>query len=326
MTRYAMLLESDMANRTVQPYAVQPTRRSRLSQRQIEELTAYLFISPWIIGFLIFTVGAMIFSLGLSFFDADLLSRSTFVGAGNYIALFQDPLFLQALKVTTYYSLAVVPLGTITALLIALMLNQHILLQGAFRVIYYLPALVTGAAVAVLWIWVLNPDIGLINSTLRLLGLPKAFQPRWFLSEQWAVPSIILMSLWGTGANMLLYLAGLQSVPTQLYDAAKIDGANSFRLFWHVTLPMLTPTIFFNVILNIIGSYQVFTQAYLLTNGGPNNATLTMVMYLFRKAFQQFYFGYASAIAWVLFAIILVFTLLVVKSSDAWVYYEGSRR
>lgn len=300
--------------------------RRHLSQRRIEELVAYLFISPWVIGFLIFTVGAMLFSLGLSFFDTDLLSRARFVGPGNYMALFQDPLFIKSLWVTSYYSLAVVPLGTVIALLIALMLNQKIMFQGTFRVIYYLPALVTGAAVAVLWTWVLNPDIGLLNSAFMFFGIPRASLPRWFLSETWAVPSIIMMSLWGTGANMLLYLAGLQSIPTQLYDAAKIDGANSFRLFWHVTLPMLTPTIFFNVILNVIASYQVFTQAYLLTNGGPNNATLTMVMYLFRKAFQQFYFGYASAIAWILFAIILVFTLLVIRSSDAWVYYEGSRR
>jgi multiple sugar transport system permease protein len=317
-----------MAQNTSMGAEATPTARRRrpLSQSRREELAAYLFISPWIIGFLIFTVGAMIFSLGLSFWDTDLLARSRFVGPGNYVALFQDSLFLQSLKVTTYYSLAVVPLSTVIALLIALMLNQQIVFQGTFRTIYYLPALVTGVPLVVLWAWVLNPDTGLLNGFLRELGLPRNVLPRWFLSETWAVPSIILMSLWGTGSNMLLYLAGLQSIPTQLYEAAKIDGANAWRLFWHVTLPLLTPTIFFNVILNVIGSYQVFGQAYLMTNGGPNNATLTMVLYLFRKAFQQFYFGYASAIAWVLFLIILVLTLLVIRSSDAWVYYEGSRR
>jgi multiple sugar transport system permease protein len=301
-------------------------RRSHLSQRQIEELMAYLFISPWIIGFLIFTLGAMIFSLGLSFFSTDLLSTWVFVGPNNYIALAQDSLFLQSLKVTTIYTLATVPLSTIIALSISLMLNQGVLFQGIFRVIYYLPALVTGVAVVILWSWVLNPDTGLLNGLLRSLGVPRAALPRWFVSEQWALPSLILMSLWAAGSNMLLYLAGLQSIPTHLYEAARIDGANPWQQFWNITLPMLSPTIFFNLVLNIIGSYQVFTPAYLLTNGGPNNATLTMVLYLFRKSFQQFEFGYASAIAWVLFAIIMVFTLLVIRSSDAWVYYEGSRR
>jgi multiple sugar transport system permease protein len=301
-------------------------RRFHLSQRQIEELMAYLFISPWIIGFLVFTFGAMIFSLGLSFFSTDLLSTWVFVGPNNYIALFQDPLFLQALKVTTIYTLATVPLSTIIALSISLMLNQGVLFQGAFRVIYYLPALVTGVAVVILWSWVLNPDVGLLNGFLRSLGVPRALLPRWFVSEQWALPSLILMSLWAAGSNMLLYLAGLQSIPTHLYEAARIDGASPWQQFWNVTVPMLSPTIFFNLVLTIIGSYQVFIPAYLLTNGGPNNATLTMVLYLYRKSFQQFEFGYASAIAWVLFAIIMVCTLLVIRSSDAWVYYEGSRR
>jgi multiple sugar transport system permease protein len=297
-----------------------------MTQRQREELMAYLFISPWIIGFLVFTVGAMIFSLGLSFFSTDLLSSTTFVGPNNFVALAQDPLFHQALRVTTLYTLVTVPISTIIALAISLMLNQGVIFQGLFRVIYYLPALVTGVAVTILWSWVLNPEMGLLNGFLRELGVPRAALPRWFLSEQWAVPSLILMSVWAAGSNMLLYLAGLQSIPTHLYEAARIDGANPWQQFWNVTLPMLSPTIFFNLVLNIIGSYQVFTQAYLLTNGGPNNATLTMVLYLFRKSFQQFQFGYASAIAWVLFAIILVFTLMVVRSSDAWVYYEGNRR
>jgi multiple sugar transport system permease protein len=268
----------------------------------------------------------MIFSLGLSFFSTDLLTKWVFVGPNNYIALFKDPLFLQSLKVTTIYTLVTVPLSTIIALAISLMLNTGVVAQGAFRVIYYLPALVTGVAVTILWSWVLNPDMGLLNGFLRSLGVARVSLPRWYVSEQWALPALILMSLWGAGSNMLLYLAGLQGIPTHLYEAARIDGANSWQQFKNITIPMLSPTIFFNLVLNIIGSYQVFTQAYLLTNGGPNNATLTMVLYLFRKSFQQFEFGYASAIAWVLFAIIMVFTALVIRSSDAWVYYEGSRR
>jgi multiple sugar transport system permease protein len=303
----------------------EPSRRTlfRLSQARAEELTAYLFISPWVIGFLIFTLGAMIFSLGLSTLDTDLLSSTQFVGLKNYRDLLGDPLFVKSLLVTLYYTILTVPFGTLIALLIALLLNQRIVALGFWRTVYYLPAVVTGVAVAILWGWVLNPDAGLFNQGLALFGIRG---PRWFGSETWAVPGLVLISLWGTGTNMLLYLAGLQSIPTEIQEAARIDGAGSFRVFAHVTLPLLTPTIFFNFVINIIGSFQVFTNAYVLTQGGPNNATLTMVLYIYRLGFQLFHFGYASALAWVLFAIILFFTLLVVRSSDLWVYYEGGLR
>jgi multiple sugar transport system permease protein len=298
-------------------------RRLHLSQARAEELTAYLFISPWVLGFLIFTLGAMIFSLGLSTYDTDLLSTSEFVGLKNYLSLASDPLFHKAILVTLYYTVLVVPIGTLIALLVALLLNQKVVALGFWRTVYYLPAVVTGVAVAILWGWVLNPDSGLFNQGLALFGIHG---PRWFGSETWAIPGLVLIALWGTGTNMLLYLAGLQSIPTEIQEAARIDGASSFRVFTHVTLPLLTPTIFFNVIINIIGSFQVFTNAYVLTQGGPNNATLTMVLYIYRLGFQLFHFGYASAVAWVLFAMILVFTLLIVRSSDAWVYYEGGLR
>ena len=186
-----------------------------------------------------------------------------------------------------------------------------------------MPAVVSGVAVALVWIWVLHPDYGLSAVVFNLLGMKS---PRWFWSEEWALPGLILVALWGTGTNMLLYLAGLQSIPTQLMEAARIDGAGSVRVFLSITVPLLTPTIFFNVILNIIGSFQVFVPAYVITQGGPNNATLTMVLLIYRKAFQNFHFGYASAIAWVLFIIILFFSLLVFRSSDRWVYYEGGVR
>lgn len=300
-----------------------PRKRFRLSQRQIEELTAYLFVAPWLIGFLILTVGAMAFSLGLSTFDTDLLSSSTFVGLKNYQSMLTEPLFAKAIGVTFLYTILVVPFGTVVALLIALLLNQKVWPVGVWRTVYYLPAVVSGVAVALLWGWVLNPEAGLLNQGLAVLGIPG---PRWFGSEEWAVPGLVLISLWGTGTNMLLYLAGLQSIPTEVQEAAKIDGAGSLALFFNVTLPLLTPTVFFNVIINIIGSFQVFTTAYVLTNGGPNNATLTMVLYIYRQGFQLFHFGYASALAWILFAIILVFTLVVVRSSTVWVYYEGGLR
>ena len=284
---------------------------------------AYLFISPWLIGFLVFTAGAMLFSLGLSAFETDFLSSTKFVGLGNYAKLGDEPLFAKALRVTFFYTALTVPPATIVALVVALLLNQKVYPLSFWRTVYYLPAVVSGVAVALLWGWVLNPEFGLVNEGLRLVGVQG---PRWFASEEWAVPGMVLITLWGTGTNMLLYLAGLQSIPTEVQEAAKIDGAGNLRLFFTITLPLLTPTVFFNVVMNVIGSFQVFTNAYVLTAGGPNNATLTLVLYIYREGFALFHFGYASAVAWVLFTIILAFTLLIVRSSAAWVHYEGGLR
>jgi multiple sugar transport system permease protein len=263
----------------------------------------------------------MLFSLFLSFNKTDLLTGYRWIGLGNYQELFTDPLFPQALKVTAIYSFGAVPLNTTLAMLIALMLNQDIKVQGLWRTLYYMPSIVSGVAVSIIWAWLFNPRFGLINAGLMAIGISNP--PRWIFSEEWALPAFIIMSLWGAGSNMLLYLAGLQGIPTPLYDAAKVDGANALRRFLNVTLPMLSPTIFFNLIMNVIGSFQIFTQSYIMTQGGPNNATLTMVLFLYRKAFQQFRHGYASSIAWVLFFIIMALTLLVLRSSALWVYYEG---
>ena len=291
-----------------------------LSQRAREEVAAYLFISPWLIGFFIFTVGAMLFSLGLSLVKTDLLTFVRFVGIENYAQMWGDRFALQALKVTTIYTFTTVPLGTILALGIAMMLNQNVVVQGLFRTIYYLPAVVSGVAVAILWRWIYHPDLGLINAMLAMIGIDG---PRWLFSREWALPALILMTLWSVGGSMLIFLAGLQGIPTELYDAAHVDGANAWRRFRHVTVPMLTPTIFFNLVLSIIGSYQVFTNAFVMTRGGPGSATLTLVLLLYRVAFEQFHFGYASAMAWLLFGITLVFTLLLIRSSSLWVYYAG---
>lgn len=275
------------------------------------------------IGFLVFTAGAMLFSLGLVFAKTDLLTGFRFVGFGNLSKMVEDPLFHKSLVVTSYYSFATVPLGLAIGLLIALGLNQGLWGQGLWRTLYYLPSVTSGIAVAMLWLWIFHPDVGLLNQALAMVGVEG---PRWLYSEQWAIPAFIIMGTWSAGGNMLLYLAGLQSIPTYLYEAARIDGASSWCCFWSITLPMLSPTIFFNLIMGIIGSFQVFTQALVMTNGGPNNATLTIMLYLYRKGFQQFQFGYASAIAWALFAIILLLTLLVFRSSAVWVYYEGEVR
>jgi multiple sugar transport system permease protein len=313
-----------MATRTV-PAQASEARQSWFTQRRVEALLGLLFVSPYILHFVILQAGAMLFSLVLSFLETDLLTGVEFMGLDNYRYLFfEEPLFGQALKVTAIYTFTMVPLATILSLCIAVLLNQNVRFQGVFRTLYYMPAVVSGVAVALVFMWVLHPTYGLSGWLFNdILGIPS---PRWFWSEEWAVPGLILLTLWSTGANMLLYLAGLQAIPTQLIEAARIDGAGAKRVFWSITLPLLTPVIFFNVIMNIIASFQVFVPAFVISNGGPNNATLTMVLLIYRKAFQSFHFGYASSIAWVLFLIILVFSVIVFRSQDRWVYYEGGQR
>jgi multiple sugar transport system permease protein len=301
--------------------AVERKERRTLSPRARDNLAALFFLSPWLIHFVFLIAFAMIFSFVISLTKTDLLTGFTWMGLKNYGQLFRDPLFTKSLQVTAYYTFLVVPLGIVVALSIALLLNQKVKGLGFWRLVYYLPSVVSGVAVAILWGWVLNPRFGLLNAGLMRLGIQNP--PKWMYSEQWAVPGFIIMGLWGAGGGMLLYLAGLQGIPTALYEAAEIDGASSWQRFWQITIPMLTPTIYFNLLMNIIGSFQVFTQVYIMTNGGPNNATLTMVLYLYRLGFINLRFGYASALAWILFAIILIFTMGVVRSSAAWVYYEG---
>jgi multiple sugar transport system permease protein len=302
---------------------VQP-RLPWLTSRRREALVAYLFLSPWIIGFLVLTLGAMAYSLRLSFYDTNLLTTNDYVGTDNYRKLFDSPIFWKALRVTGTYTAIVVPVGTILALVIALLLNQKLVLSGVWRTLYYLPAVVSGVAVAVVWNWVLNPTPdGLMNQLLAVFGIDSL---RWFSSSDWALPGLILIAIWGTGSNMLLYLAGLQSIPSDVREAARVDGAGPVRAFFSVTLPLLTPTVFFNVIINIISAFQVFTTVAVVTGGGPNNATLTMVYLLYREAFRSFNFGYASAVAWVLFVIIMAFTLVLVRTSNTWVHYEGALR
>jgi len=297
--------------------------RKGFSERTREQIAAYLFIAPWFIGFCIFSLGAMIYSLRLSFYETDLLSSSRFIGLENYRDLAEDELFFKSLRVTTTYTLLTVIPGTIIALSIAMLLNQKIRFLSFWRTVYYLPAVVSGVAVVLIWSWVLQPDYGLLNSFLHRFGIDG---PRWFASEQWAIVGLSMIALWATGTNMLLFLAGLQSIPTDLLEAADLDGAGPWQKFRNITVPLLTPTILFSVVVGIIGSYQVFTSAYVLTGGGPNNATLTMVLYLYRQAFQLFQFGYASAVAWVMFLIIFVFTLILLRSSSYWVHYEGAER
>ncbi|WP_219837052.1 carbohydrate ABC transporter permease [Paenibacillus sp. R14(2021)] len=298
-------------------------KRKWLTRSRREALDCYIFMSPAIVGLICFMLGPIVASAYFSFTNYDILSAPTWVGLDNYRALIKDPLIWQSFKVTLIYSAASVPLGLVASLLLALILNRSVKGIFVFRTIFYLPAVMSGVAVALLWKWIFNPDFGLMNWALSQIGIHG---PKWFIDEQWALPPIIIMSLWGVGGSMLVYLAGLQGIPTDLYEAGEIDGANKFRQFFHITLPMLTPVIFFNLITGVIGALQVFTEGFIMTAGGPNNATLFSVLYLYRNAFDYLQMGYASAIAWVLFLLILLFTLIIFKSSPMWVFYEGNRR
>ncbi len=305
-------------------------------------LEGYLFASPWIVGFLVFTLGAMLFSLFLSFgrWDAQTpLDQIQLVGLRNYKEIFtEDEFFYKALYNTAYYSFFSVPLRVVVALMLAVLLNQKVRGIALFRTAFYLPSVVIGAATAVVWSWIFNPSYGPLNSGLHAvnvfldhihLGFINLPEPGWLESELWSKPALILMSVWGVGSSMLIYLAGLQGVPGHLYEVAELDGASSVRKFWNITVPMITPTIYFNLVISVIGAFQVFTQVYVITPdhaGGPNNSTLVYVLHLYRKAFDELRMGYACALAWVLLVIILFFTLLIWRSSALWVYYEGERR
>jgi multiple sugar transport system permease protein len=300
-------------------------RKGRLSAAQRrEEIEAYLFLTPWILGFLFFTIGPIIASGYLAMTDYAILQPPKFIGLSNFRRMFMaDDLFWQALKVTAIYTVVSVPLGVTLGYAVALLLNQNVRGLSVFRTIFYMPSVVSGVAVAIMWIWVFHPDMGIVNNFLYQLGIKG---PRWFSDPDWALWTFILTSLWGIGGGMVIYLAGLQGVPTQLYEAAELDGAGSWRKFIHVTLPMTSPVIFFNLLMGMIGSWQVFTSGYVITNGGPANATLFYVLYLYRNGWQYFKMGYASALAWVLFFIVLALTAIVFRTSGRWVYYEGVGR
>ncbi|CAN5516857.1 sugar ABC transporter permease [soil metagenome] len=298
----------------------QPKRKMSRMARQ-EELTGWLMAGPWIIGLILWTVGPFLAAGYLAFTDYDILSRANFVGFDNFERmLFADPLFWTALKVTSIYAVISIPLQMALGLFLAILLNMRIRGLTLLRTIYYLPAVLSGVAVSLLWIWVFSADWGIINFVLSLFGIVG---PSWLSSEKWALPALITMSLWGVGSGLIIYLAGLQGVPTELYEAAEIDGAGRWPKFWQITLPMISPVLLFQLIIGIIGALHVFTEGYVMTQGGPNNATLFFLLYLWRNAFQFLKMGYASALAWAIFIYIMALTLLVLRSSAAWVFYIG---
>lgn len=291
-------------------------------RRQRETFAFYLSIGPWLLGFLFFIAGPMLVSLVISFTDWDLLSAPRWVGLDNYAKMLDDRRFWQALRVTTLYTLFYVPSDLAGGLLLAMLVHPRLAGVRVLRTIFYLPTVLSGVAFVVVWLWMLNPTSGLVNTLLAQMGIQG---PRWLMDPQWALASLLLMSFWGWGRTMVIFLAGLKSIPGEYYEAAAIDGASGLRQFAAITLPLLTPTIFFNLILSIIGTFQTFTSAFVATDGGPLDATLFYVLYLYKQAFELRHMGYASALAWVLFAVVLALTVTVFRSQQRWVFYGGER-
>jgi multiple sugar transport system permease protein len=282
-------------------------------------ITGYLFISPFILGVLFWVLYPAGMAAWLAFQDWNLITPAKYVGLKNFQTMFNDKLFWQAFKVTSIFTFVSVPLGLILSFSLALLINMKVRGLALFRTIYYLPSIVPAVASAVLWAWILNTDFGLLNGVLSYFGIPKI---AWLQEPKWTMPAFILMSLWGVGQAMIIFLAGLQGIDDVYYEAARIDGAGSWAQLVHVTIPMMSSVIFFNLILGVINSFQVFTAAFLITNGGPQNATLFFVLYLYRNGFQFLKMGYAAALSWVLFFIILIFTVIIFRTAGRRVYYQ----
>jgi multiple sugar transport system permease protein len=283
----------------------------------------YAFLSPWAVGLIIFFLGPIFASAYYGFTEYDVLSPPRFIGLANYAKAFSgDELFWPSLGRTFRYSIVVVPVGVVGSLILALLLNQKVKGTNLFRTFFFLPSLTPAVALALLWKWLFHPVLGPINLFLGLFGIQG---PAWLSSKDWALPALVVVSLWGGigGGRMMIFLAGLQGVPQELYEAADIDGAGSWRKFWSVTLPMISPTLFFNLVLGVIGALQVFTLAYVATLGGPSYATWFYALHIYRQSFEYFRMGYGSALAWIFVVILLVFTYLQISLSRRWVYYAG---
>ncbi|KZL01524.1 Lactose transport system permease protein LacF [Pseudovibrio sp. Ad5] len=292
--------------------------------RFIEKLTPYLFISPWILGFLFFTLGPLIFSFIMSFYDWPVVGERTFVGLQNYeVMLTEDPLFWDSLWITVKFGLFFVPFNVILGLLLAVLLNQKVFGTGVFRTIFYLPSVISGVALVTIWAWIYSHEYGILNFLLRLAGIEG---PNWLGDPNWSLLAIVIASLWGLGGTMLILLTGLQSIPKELYEAAKMSGVPAWARLIYITIPMLSPMLLFTVITSIISAFQQLTIALLLTGGGPLESTYFFAMYIYDNAFKYFEMGFAAANSWVMFLIILVLSMLVLKSSSAWVYYEGEMK
>lgn len=300
---------------------------SKLSKSERREAIAgYLFISPWAIGFVVFYAGPIVASFLLSFTRWNIVGTPKWVGLANYERIFtSDPYFRKAVGVTLKYAAYYLPLEVICGILIAVVLNQKLRGIGVFRTVYYMPYIVPKVAASLVWVWVLNPRYGLVNTVLGWFHIDG---PNWLGDPDWVLPSIIIMALWGVGGSAVIYLAGLQNIPQQLYEAATVDGAGAIQKFVRITLPMLSPTIFFQLVLGLIGTFQTFTPAFIAAGrtGGPLQSGLFYMLYIYNRSFNSMRMGYGSALAWIMTAFIMVLTVIVFRSSKYWVYYETERK
>ena len=303
------------------------TRRRTPPLVRREARSFYAFASPWIAGFILFGGGPVVAALLLSFAHWSLLSPPSWAGLANYQRMFADPLFYKSVLNTVYFAAGSVVLGVVTSFLLAILLNQKVRGVGFFRTVFYLPSVVAGVATALLWVNILQPDYGLVNSVLRFFGIHG---PGWLVDPNWAIPGLILMSVWGAGNTIVIYLAGLQGVSPALYEAARIDGAGWWGRFWNVTVPMMSPVIFFNVVTSLIASLQAYTLVLIMTGGGqpgtaggPDNSTLMLGLYIYREAFEYFDMGYAAALSWAMFLLIGVATGIQFLLARRWVHYDA---
>lgn len=290
-------------------------------KRDYSKIVPYLFISPWLIGFLAFTLGPLLLSVVMSFYDWPVIGERTFVGFGNYITMFtQDPQFWSSIKLTLKFALIFVPLNISIALILALMISRSGIGKTAFRVIFYVPSVVSGVAVAIIWAWILDSNTGILNHLLSLVGIDG---PNWLQDPKWAIVAIVIASAWGVGNMMLIFYTNIQTIPEEYYEAARMDGAGTFRQFINITLPIITPTIFFNLITSTITALQQLELAMLLTKGGPLKSTFFYGMFVYENAFKHHRLGYASANAWAMFIVIMLLTAVIFRSSSTWVFIEN---
>lgn len=299
--------------------------KSLSPNRRREAISGYLFISPWFIGFIVFFLGPVIASFLLSFTRWNIVGTPQWIGLANYQEIFgTDARFAKAVQVTLTYSIMYLPLEVVCGIGVAVLMNQKLRGIGLFRTLFYMPSVVPQVAAALVWVWMLNTRYGVLNTILGWFGVTG---PNWLGNPRYIMTSLIFIALWGVGGSAVIYLAGLQNIPESLYEAALVDGANTWQRFIRITLPLLTPTIFFQLVLGLIGVFQTFTPAYIAAgaNGGPLQSALFYMLYLYNRAFVTLRMGYASALAWILTAFILAVTIIVLRSSRYWVYYESDR-
>ncbi len=298
-------------------------RKARISLATQEAIWFYIFVGPWLLAFLVFTLGPMVASLIFSFTQYNAIQPPVWIGLKNFVTLSGDPVFWKSIRVTFTYALIFVPLNLAISLFLAAMLNMAVPAMRVIRTIYYLPAVLPEVVTGLVWIWIFNPDFGLLNYILYLATGIKG--PNWLGSEAWVMPAVIISALWGMGSGVIIFLASLQSVPPELYEAAEIDGAGASRRYFTITVPMISPVILFNLLVGTIGALQVFARIYVMTQGGPNYASYFYNLYLYSNAFSYFRLGLASAQAWILFVVIMILTMIILRTSGRWVYYAGGR-